>query len=156
MRAFPFLKGDEREMSRTPPMQTELDHMLRVHLSFEINRFRLGISVWNKQQHGQKECLDAMIRESCLLHMRLLLDFFYPRPKAKVTPMKDIFVDDYFPDRSHLSENFQNLLKEPDWTEKYRDRLDAALAHLTMRRMDFESNRAWHVTPPIQPSRRTH
>lgn len=116
--------------------------MLQKHLSFEINRFRIGVSMWGKPKYGP--VADAMIRESCLIHMRLLLDFFYPRiDPAKNSKFEDVFVTDYLPEKTQLHKEFQELLKEPSWLQDYRDQLDWRLAHLTMKRMDFEKNPAW-------------
>jgi hypothetical protein len=87
--------------------------------------------------------VDAMIRESCLVHTRILLDFFYPRINPEKSKYEDVFVTDYLPDRCHLPPEFQKLLVEPAWLRDYRDQLDWRLAHLTMRRMRFKKNPAW-------------
>jgi hypothetical protein len=116
--------------------------MLRKHLSFEINRFRTAASMWGKPKYGS--VVDAMIRESCLIHMRLLLDFFYPRiGPAKKRRFEDVFVTDYLPENTQLTREFQDLLAEPPWLQDYRNQLDWRLAHLTMKRIDFEKNPAW-------------
>ncbi len=129
-------------VQRIPPSQNQLDEMFRKHLSFEINRFRVARSMWGKPKFGSVP--DAMIRESCLIHMRLLLDFFYPRidPTQK-RKFEDVFVTDYLPEKTQLRKELQNLLAKPSWLQDYRDQLDWRLAHLTMKRMDFEKNRAW-------------
>ena len=116
--------------------------MFQRHLSFEINRFRLAVSLWSKPKYDG--LADAMIRESCLIHMRLLLDFFYPRinPKRQ-TKYEDIFVTDFLPDKTQLRREFQTLLAKPLWLQAYRDQLDWRLAHLTMKRLDFEKNPIW-------------
>jgi hypothetical protein len=125
-----------------PPKQDQLDQMLRKHLSFEINRFRIAASMWGKPKCGS--VADAMIRESCLIHMRLLLDFFYPRiDPTKKRKFEDVFVVDYLPEKTQLRKEFQDLLAEPSWLQDYRDQLDWRLAHLTMKRMDFEKKPAW-------------
>src|SRR5882762_3670729 len=97
--------------------------MFRKHLSFEINRFRIAASMWGKSNYGS--VVDAMIRESCLIHMRLLLDFFYPRidPK-KSTKFEDVFVTDYLPEKTQLRKELQELLTQPSWLQDYRDKLD--------------------------------
>jgi len=129
-------------VQRVPPKQNQLDEMLRKHLSFEINRFRIAASMWGKPRYGK--VADAMIRESCLIHMRLLLDFFYPRiDPTKKSKFEDVFVTDYLPDKTQLRKEFQNLLAKPSWLQGYRDRLDWRLAHLTVKRMDFEKNPVW-------------
>ena len=115
--------------------------MFRKHLSFEINRFRVAASMWGKPKYDRVS--DAMIRESCLIHSRLLLDFFYPRNDPTTSKFQDVFVTDYLPDKTQLSKEFQKLLTKPSWLEDYRDQLDWRLAHLTMKRMDFEKNPAW-------------
>jgi hypothetical protein len=130
-----------RAAQRVPPTQSQLDEMLRKHLSFEINRFRVAASAWNKRKYGN--VVDAMIRESCLIHMRLLLDFFYPRVDPKKAKFDDVFVTDYLPEKAQLHKEFQNLLAEPLWLQDYRNQLDWRLAHLTMKRIDFEKNPAW-------------
>lgn len=132
-------------MARVPriqPTQDQLDEMLRKHLSFEINRFRLAASLWGKPKYGT--AADAMIRESCLIHMRLLLDFFYPRadPK-KASKYEDVFVTDYLRENTRLSEEFQKLLTPPLWLQQYRNKLDWQLAHLTMKRIEYETIRGW-------------
>jgi hypothetical protein len=127
---------------RIPPKQNQLDEMLGQHLSFEINRFRIGVSMWGEQKYG--EVPDAMIRESCLIHMRLLLDFFYPRTDpTKKSKYEDVFATDYLPDVTQLSEKLQKLLMEPIWLQDYRNQLDWRLAHLTMKRFDFAINPVW-------------
>jgi hypothetical protein len=110
--------------------------MLRHHLSFEIARFQQGISHWGKRKYGTQA--DAMIRESCLIHLRLLLDFFYPRKNWAYTKYKDIFVSDYLPERSRLSPEFRELLEQPPWLQNYRDQLDWRVAHLTLERLQFD------------------
>jgi hypothetical protein len=131
-----------RAAQRVPPKQDELDEMLRKHLSFEINRFRIAASMWGKPKYD--EVAHAMIRESCLIHMRLLLDFFYPRiDPTKKRKYEDVLVTDYLPDKTQLRKEFQDLLAKPSWLQDYRDQLDWRLAHLTMKRMDFQKNRAW-------------
>jgi hypothetical protein len=122
--------------------------MLRHHLSFEIARFRQGVSHWGKHKYGSQA--DAMIRESCLVHLRLLLDFFYPRKNSAFTKYKDIFVSDYLPDRNCLSPDFQDLLEPPAWLQHYRDQLDWRLAHLTLERLRFEpgpERPSWNPVP---------
>jgi hypothetical protein len=128
---------------RIKPTQNQLDEMLRKHLSFEINRFKLGASMWNKPKYGT--VADAMIRESCLIHMRLLFDFFHPRstdPK-KLRKYEDVFVTDYLP-------GFRKDLGSPDWLQQYRDKLDWQLAHLTMKRIEIEKKRWWQPEEPFK------
>ena len=116
--------------------------MLRKHISFEINRFRLATEMWGQSQYG--DIPDAMIRESCLIHMRLLLDFFYPRIEPVKSTFDDVFATDYLPETKQLGKKFQELLAEPAWLKDYRDQLDWRLAHLTTKRLDFEKNPAWN------------
>jgi len=131
-----------RAVQRVPPTQSQLDEMLREHLSFEINRFRVAASMWNKRKYGN--VVDAMIRESCLIHMRLLLDFFYPRiDSRKKRKYDDVFVTDYLPEKTQLRRQLQELLEEPAWLQGYRNQLDWRLAHLTTKRIDYDKNRAW-------------
>ena len=129
-------------VQRIPPTQDELDAMLRKHLSFEINRFRATATLWDSRRYG--ELADAMVRESCLIHMRLLLDFFYPRLDPKKSKHQDVFVSDYLPNPNSLSPEFQALLAEPSWLRDYRDQLDWRLVHLTTRRIDFERQPMWN------------
>lgn len=124
---------------RIPPTQSQLDEMLHEHLSFEINRFRLAVSMWGQQNHGG--LVDAMVRESCLIHMRLLLDFFYPRIDLKKSKFEDVFVSDYLPNPTQLPKPLQKLLTAPPWLQDYRDQLDWRLAHMTMKRMAFKKHR---------------
>jgi hypothetical protein len=116
--------------------------MLRKHLSFEINRFRVAASMWNKRKYGN--VVDAMIRESCLIHMRLLLDFFYPRidPRKK-RKYDDVFATDFLPEKTQLRKEFQALLAEPAWLQDYRNQLDWRLAHMTTKRISYDKNPAW-------------
>ena len=117
------------QKTRIVPTETELDAMLSTHLSFEINRFRLGALVWKEQQRGEDRglpaCMSAMLRESLLIHMRLMLDFFYPR-KTFNPKFRDVFVLDYLPAWSR---------PEPAWIDPYRKKIDEQLAHLTINRV---------------------
>ena len=114
--------------------------MLR-HLSFEINRFQSTAALWGASTYGGYA--DAMIRDSCLIHLRLLLDFFYPRADPIYSKFEDIFASDYLPSPEQLQQPLQDLLKRPAWLEVYRDQLDWRLAHLTLKRLHFEQNSAW-------------
>jgi hypothetical protein len=120
---------------RTPPCTDELKKMLREHLSFEIGRFRQGVSFWYQPGDGVAE---GMLRESCLIHVRLLLDFFYPRVEPKDSKYEDVFVFDYFQGDASISEDLAELLKAPPWLQRYRDQLDWRLAHLTLKRLGFD------------------
>ena len=126
-------------VQRTPPTQPQLDEMFHEHLSFEINGFRLAVSMWGQQNHDGR--VDAMIREACLIHMRLLLDFFYPRIDPKKSKFEDVFVSDYLPNKTQLPKPLQKLLTAPSWLQDYRDQLDWRLAHMTMMRMEFKKKR---------------
>jgi hypothetical protein len=126
---------------RTPPTQNQLEDMPHKHISFEINRFRLASSAWGRPQYGS--LADAMMRESCLIHFRLLLDFFYPRIEPEKSPFQDVFVTDYLPDKTQLPQELQDLLVKPSWLQGYRDELDWRLAHMTMKRIRFDQSPAW-------------
>ena len=126
---------------RHRPTPDELKRMLRKHVSFEINRFRAAASLWGKSRYGVPA--DAMIRESALIHFRLLLDFFYPRGGAASGKHRDVIWSDYLPDPGLLSPGFRALLMQPSWLQHHRDQLDWRLAHLTMYRFDFEQQPAW-------------
>ena len=131
-----------RAVQRVPPTQSQLDEMLRKHLRFEIDRFRKAASMWGERRYDDD--VDAMIRESCLVHMRLLLDFFYPRINLqKKRKYGDVFVTDYLPEKTQLRKEFQDLLAEPLWLRDYRNQLDWRLAHLTTKRIDYDKNPAW-------------
>jgi hypothetical protein len=119
--------------------------MLRRHLSFEINRFQMTAALWGTSTYGGYA--DAMIRESCLIHLRLLLDFFYPRADPMNSKYEDIFASDYLPSPGQRPQSLQDLLKEPVWLEEYRDQLDWRLAHLTLKRLQFEQNSPWTPKP---------
>jgi hypothetical protein len=136
-----------KKRTRTAPTPDQLKAMLRKHLSFEINRFRLAASFWGKCQHDR--LVDAMIRESCLIHFRLLLDFFYPRIDPQFSKHNDIFVSDFLPDPEAIRPEFRELLKEPPWLKGYRDQLDWRLAHLTLNRFQFEGHR-WEASQQFQ------
>jgi hypothetical protein len=88
--------------------------------------------MWGKSDYG--DSADAMIRESCLIHMRLLLDFFYPRSDPSKSQFEDVFVTDYLPGKT---------LAKPSWLQDYRNQLDWRLAHLTLKRMEFQKNPMW-------------
>lgn len=131
-------------MTRKPrqkPSPAELNSMLRTHVSFEINRFRVAAAQWGKCTYGVP--VDAMVRESCLIHFRLLLDFFYPRASATGSKFEDVFASDYLPELDLLTLEFRELLAEPSWLQGYRDQLDWRLAHLTLKRIRFERRPAW-------------
>ena len=128
-------------VQKVPLTQNQLDEMLRVHLRFEIERFQMAASMWGRSKYGVE--VDGMIRESCLIHMRLLLDFFYPRVDPRKRKYDDVFVTDYLPEKTQLRKQFQELLAEPAWLRDYRDQLDWRLAHLTTKRIDYNTNAAW-------------
>jgi hypothetical protein len=130
-------------VKRIPPTHLQLMEMLREHLSFEISRFRLAVSMWERQSDDY--LIDAMVRESCLIHMRLLLEFFYPRGRPANSKFKDIFVSDYLPVSKKLPRSLNKLLARPAWLEDYRNQLDWRLAHMTMERLAFNKPhcRAW-------------
>lgn len=145
--------GIGQSMSKRPrvcpkvrPTQSELDEMLREHLSFEIGRFRSSASMWNKE--GIIAPVNQIIKESCLIHLRLLLDFFYPRKNSEKSNFKDVFYYDYLPDKTTLSQELRNLLDEPSWVKKYRNELDWRLAHLTLERFAFKDKPEWN--PPFE------
>ena len=130
-----------QKRTRTPPTPGQLGAMLQKHLSFEINRFRLAASFWGKRRHDR--LVDAMIRESCLIHLRLLLDFFYPRYDPESSRYEDVFVSDYLPERDQMPPELHRLLEKPPWLEDYRNQLDWRVAHLTLKRIGFERQPAW-------------
>jgi hypothetical protein len=68
--------------------------------------------------------LDSLLLEACLLHFRVVWDFFYP-PKPQRFP-SDIVVADYIPKWNHP--------KPPSALVKIRNRVDVMSAHLTSRR----------------------
>ena len=68
--------------------------------------------------------LDGLLLEACLLHFRVVWDFFY-RPREKKT---DVVVGDYVP--KWMATNPPARLKE------IRKWLNAMLAHLTVHRID--------------------
>jgi hypothetical protein len=115
--------------------------MLQKHVSFEINRFRATALLWGGKHYG--ELADAMIRESCLIHLRLLLDFFYPRREEAEGKNTDVFASDYLPHTNLLAPAFRTLLAKPTWLKEYQDQLDWRLAHLTLHRLTFEQRPAW-------------
>lgn len=99
----------------------QLNGMLQEHLSFEINRFKYGAEIFGNNKFGRVP--DAMIREACLIHARVLVDFFYPRNNIR---KDDVIVTDYLPGWA---------VNKPDWVEDYRTQVDWQLAHLTMNRV---------------------
>lgn len=125
------------------------------HISFEINRFRLASKMWVRRdlklnlEPELEGPVRAMFGDSCLIHTRLLLDFFYPRPGWSISKWKDVFVTDYLPDRASLPATFQKLLQEPAWLQDYRDRFDWRLAHLTRERLPFDNDPSWRTKEPF-------
>lgn len=83
-----------------------------------------------------------MIRESCLVHFRLLLDFFYPRVCPERSKYEDVFASDFFPNGLP-----PELEQQPEWLEDYRNQLDWRLAHLTLKRLEFEQWPYWDPIP---------
>ena len=68
--------------------------------------------------------LDGLLLEACLLHFRVIWDFFY-RPKVKTT---DIVVRDFVPQWSEVA--------PPPRLAAIRKWLNVMLAHLTTQRID--------------------
>src|SRR5260370_19515047 len=68
--------------------------------------------------------VDGLLLEACLIHFRVVWDFFY-RPKHKKT---DVVVRDYVPTWTDID--------SPDRLKAIRKWLNAMLAHLTTHRVD--------------------
>ena len=129
----------------------ELERMLNTHLSFEINRFTRGVELWRKKVNGDTS-VDDMVLEACLIHMRLLLDFFYPRNGTEENgPYSEIVVTDYIPDHRYTTRLELLLSPTPDWVPWYRSRLDWQLAQLTMNRDKIDTEHPWHHWKDVQP-----
>ena len=138
---------------RDPPATKLLDEMLNTHLSFEINTFLLGELLWNG--NGDRSTRVDLLRESCLIHMRLLLAFFYPRPKElKFSPYRDIFITDYIStDKSRWPDRLKGLIDPPPaWLADFRRKLNLQLAHLTLDRIHLEETdlHRWDVKTPFR------
>ncbi len=74
--------------------------------------------------------------ESFLLHTRVLRDFFFRMPKYDDDVVAKCFIPDW--DR-HCPEKGEYL-------EEREDRLNKALAHLTTKRLDYDSNeKNWKI-----------
>ena len=75
--------------------------------------------------------------ESLLLHTRVLHDFFY-----KQRHLDDIVASDFVTEWETWRPQKDEYLGNPD----RKDRLDKALAHLTLRRVEYDSNeKKWNV-----------
>jgi hypothetical protein len=81
--------------------------------------------------------------ESMLLHTRVLHDFFYkPRNPNNPRTADDIIASDFVPEWETLRPSKGEYLGHSD----RKDRLDKALAHLTLRRVKNDSNeKQWNV-----------
>ena len=81
--------------------------------------------------------------ESLLLHTRILHDFFCkPRNPKNPRTADDIIAGDFVPDWQGLRPPKGEYLGNSD----RKDRLDKALAHLTLRRVEYDSNeKRWNV-----------
>jgi len=136
---------------RVTPTIDQLERMLNTHLSFEINRFTRGVELWRKKVNGDGS-VDEMVLEACLIHLRLLLDFFYPRNGTEEdSPYSDIFVTDYIPTYRYTTRLGLLLSPTPEWVPEYRSRLDWQVAQLTMKRDGIETEHPWHHWKEIQP-----
>ncbi len=74
------------------------------------------------------EELRLLVFEALLLHLRVLLDFFFPRGTVRDS---DVIMLDFLPDPP------PDLKTLPAWVDGYRLRLDRLLSHLTYKRLDY-------------------
>ena len=118
--------------------ESQIGKFAREHLAWEMGRFRRGVALWGRRD-GEE---GAMLRESCLIHLRLLLDFLYPRGTSKRYP------DDVRPE--HFVADGHWDPPEPPWLQGYRDRLDQLLVHLTYKRLDWAEDQRMVWRPEQQ------
>jgi hypothetical protein len=81
--------------------------------------------------------LTCALLESFLLHTRVLHDFFY-----KKRTRDDVIASDFVPDWERVRPPLDPYLSDPD----RRTRLDKALAHLSLKRVEYEvREKKWNV-----------
>jgi hypothetical protein len=87
--------------------------------------------------------LDGLLLEACLLHFRVVWDFFYYAKKKKT----DVVVRDYI-------QRWKDI-EAPVRLKAIRNWLNAMLAHLTTHRVD-PTHKAGEITEQRQVNPRTH
>jgi hypothetical protein len=92
-------------------------------LMYEIESLYVSTEIILSRRFGEPP-LDGLLLEACLLHFRVVWDFFY-RPKEKKT---DVVVSDYVPTWTPTD--------PPDRLREIRKWLNVMLAHLTSHRVD--------------------
>jgi hypothetical protein len=114
---------------RAKPLDRKRLELALVDLAFEFYHFEFDERWFLNSARiacpGERQA----IQYSWLTHLRVLIDFFYTRPKHD-----DIVVSDFcmLPDFSaHYP---HELLEQPEWVEKMRIHLNKRLAHLTATR----------------------
>ena len=143
-------EAENTKDARVTPSKAQLQRMLRTHLSFEINRFTRGVELWRQKVNGDSS-IDDMVLEACLIHLRLLVDFFFPRMEAEAYgPVQEIFVTDYIPNDQYSTRLSVLLSPTPDWVPVYRSKLDWQIAHLTLKRDEIATEDGWHHWKDIQ------
>ena len=140
----------QKENVRVSPTKDQLKRMLSTHLSCEINRFVHGVELWRQKVKGDSS-VDDMVLEACLVHMRLLLYFFFPpQGEEDYSPYQDIAVSDYIPDDQCPLRLRLLLFPTPDWVPVYKSRLDRQIVRLTLERGERDTEYDWHHWKDIQ------
>jgi len=125
----------------------ELRNAVR-HLAFDMSHFRLYAGVHEGRTHQTGLCSQA-ITYSLLLHFRLLLHFFYGKPKG----------DDCCVDHFRVLPGFDVAFPSsnpPVWEKELRQHLNKRLAHFTATRwnenapsMNYYASHFTHVLAQI-------
>lgn len=95
------------------------------HISFEMNRYLYTAKPICKLP----EKYDQVVRESCLLHSRIIGDFFFGNPRKD-----DISISHYYDELISKDELRAEIEKSKSKWEDYKDRINKKLCHLTFSR----------------------
>lgn len=121
---MPKCKQPNKAVPRLPRNEEDLEAAAS-HLAYEAARLFDAAKLYPCVCESGLEQLRLLVFEALLLHLRILLDFFFP-----VNPREtDVIVGDFLPNMPAVMQS------SPEWLGAYRWRLNKLLAHLTYNRV---------------------
>jgi hypothetical protein len=102
-----------------------LDNKILAELKFEIDSFYVAVEIMRSGKRLEPP-LDGLLLEACLLHFRLIWDFFYERPREN-----DVGIKHFLPGGIPRKERPRQTAE----LRAIRRSLDETIAHLSRRRI---------------------